>query len=290
MGYTSDMPHPNLAEIKQKFPTISIRHQLIDGGQKRVYAADHSLYGTVALKLISETESERVLREIEIATKNRFKNVPEMFETGKFTHSSGESIYIIEQFIEGETLREYLRINKVTSLKFAVDLLSSLLNLAVELEKSNVIHRDIKPENIIVDNSGNFWVLDFGIARMISGGKTLTSSSSHFAPATPGYAPPEQYRNVRREIDIRVDLFAIGVVSYECLTGQNPFLVGAKSPLDVFQLTETLVPKSVGVPGDKSMQLSGFISILMDKFPSRRPNNAVTALSWFESVIPTLEF
>jgi eukaryotic-like serine/threonine-protein kinase len=282
------MSLPSLDEIRNALPNYILGQKLMDGGQKRVYRATHLSHGEVVIKFALSEGDARVIREIDIAKQHSFRSVPQMLESGSINYTEGDVIYIVEKFIEGESLRAYLETHKKASLKFVVGFLKTMLHQSVELEKHGVIHRDIKPENIIVATDGTFWLLDFGIARPIIG-STLTAPDAQFGPATPGYAPSEQFRNVRRETDIRADLFAIGVTAYEILVGENPFRVGAQNPLDVFRLTETLTPTPLLVEGDNHRQLSGFISVLMDRYPSRRPNTAVIALDWFESVLPSLE-
>ena len=93
----------------------------------------------------------------------------------------------------------------------------------------------------MVDRNGEYWLLDFGIARHLDK-ESITASGAMFGPASAGYAPPEQFRNIKTEIDIRTDLFAIGVVAYEALTGSHPFLQGAKDRVDAYRRTMRSCP------------------------------------------------
>jgi serine/threonine-protein kinase len=174
------------------------------------------------------------------------------------------------------------------SIAFIIQLIRTLLQFAVEAEKKKLVHRDIKPENIMIDISNNLWILDFGIARHLEK-SSLTMTQDRFGPHTAGYAAPEQFRNLKRDIDIRADLFTIGIVAYEAFTGENPFRSGARDALAVLYRTETLLVSPLIIPGDSQNQLSGFIRVLIEKFPSRRPPNAETALNWFNTIIPTLQ-
>jgi len=90
-------------------------------------------------------------------------------------------------------------------------------------ERSQIVHRDVKPENIMQDSAGGFWLLDFGIARHLDL-SSLTASGLPYRKMTLGYAPPEQCRNFKREIDSRADLFALGVTMHECATVRMTFL------------------------------------------------------------------
>ena len=109
-------------------------------------------------------------------------------------------------------------------------------------------------------------------------------------PHTPGYAAPEQFNNLKSDIDSRADLFSIGVVTYECLSGKNPFSAGAISHLDILQRTETITPVSFQIIGDTQQQFMGLLSSLMGKYPSRRPKDATQALNWLSAAMSTLKY
>ena len=140
----------------------------------------------------------------------------------------------------------------------------------------------------MLDDKGKFWILDFGIARHLEKA-SITKTEARFGPHTVGYAAPEQFRNYKKDIDIRADLFSIGVVAYEAFSGVNPFWLEAQNAIDVLYRTETVLPSPLLIPGDSQRQLSGLIGIMMEKFPSRRPSSAEVALNWFESLLPTIK-
>ena len=128
--------------------------------------------------------------------------------------------------------------------------------------------------------------LDFGIARFL-GMPSITKTEAVMGPHTPGYAAPEQFNNVKKDIDSRADLFSIGVVTYECITGQNPFREGAMSHLDILQRTETIVPVNFEMPGDSQKQFMALLGSMMGKYPSRRPKNGRQAYDWLSAAKPT---
>lgn len=279
---------PNIATIQARLPLLRDISPIAQGGQKLVYRALHETHGQVVLKLILDaTANERSMREIEVATTCQFTNVPRLFESGTIDHDGGSTLYLVEEFVAGETLRERLRSGPLPS-AMVLRLIDALLQVAVELEQQGLVHRDIKPENIVVGPSESFWLLDFGIARHL--GKTsLTATAAHFGPHTAGYSAPEQFRNVKIHVDIRADLFSIGVIAYEALTGQHPFIAGARDYLDVLRRTEQATPASLVIQGDTYGQLSIYIQTLMDKYPSRRPPTATVAQEWFRGLLPSID-
>jgi len=119
---------------------------------------------------------------------------------------------------------------------------------------------------------------------------SLTKTDALIGPHTPGYAAPEQFNNLKKDIDSRADLFSIGVVTYECLSGFNPFSEGAISHFDILQRTETVTPLSFQIYGDTQQQFMGLLSSLMGKYPSRRPQNANQALNWLNGAKYTFQF
>ena len=206
-----------------------------------------------------------------------------MFYEGK------ETLYTIEQRIMGEVLRKRIEQGSRFSLQEAVNLLEQGLLFINQLEDKKIIHRDIKPENIIVSEDGTVYFLDFGIARALEM-ESLTKTEAVLGPHTPGYAPPEQFNNLKNDIDSRADLFSLGVVVYECLTGKNPFREGARSALEILQKTETITPVIYTVRGDTQQQFMALLGSLMGKYPSRRPKDAKQALDWLTAAKPTLQY
>lgn len=256
------------------------------GGQKMVYSAEHSIYGKVVIKLYFNIDDPRAKREIFIEEKINLCCVPHIYETGTMLYDGAETLYSVEQRIDGIVVRERLKKGNLFSLHEAVSFLEQGLNFISQLENIGIVHRDIKPENIIIGLDGTVFFLDFGIARVL-GLPSLTKTEAIMGPHTPGYAAPEQFNNLKSDIDSRADLFSLGVVVYECITGNNPFREGAKSPLDILQKTETITPVAYVIKGDTQQQFMALLSSLMGKYPSRRPRNAKQALAWLNATKPT---
>jgi serine/threonine-protein kinase len=248
------------------------------GGQKAVFSAKHPRFGSVVVKLFFKNDL-RSQRELDISKSTVFDCVPTIYESGQILYESVETLYVVEQRVEGDELRKRIERGERFSLREAVDFLEQGLIFIRQLEQKRIVHRDIKPENIIISPDSKVYFLDFGIARIL-GVPSLTKTEAIAGPHTPGYAAPEQFNNLKNDIDSRADLFSIGVVTYECLSGANPFREGARGDLDVLQRTETITPVTFQVQGDSQQQFMGLLSSLMGKYPSRRPKDAEQALNW----------
>lgn len=282
------MAVPNVDQIRSLLPQITAVNPLTTGGQKSVFRATHKDFGDVVVKFVlSGDANERILREIDIASRNNFPHVPEMYQAGTVGGGDQKSLFIIERFIPGESLRSLRNRGERLTLPEIVQFLKDLLETIVELEKHDIVHRDIKPENIIRDTRSVFWLLDFGIARDLRQA-SLTATSANFGPHTAGYAAPEQFRNLKKQIDSQADLFSAGVVAYELATGRHPFADGARDYLDILRRTEMMAVAPLVLEGDSSGQLSKFILVLMEKFPSRRPPTAQMALDWLQGIVGIL--
>lgn len=269
--------------------TYSNIEMLARGGQKIVFSAHHSKYGDVVIKLFFRLDDPRSLREIEIGKQFHISAVPTIYETGHLFYEKSDTLYIVEQRVTGIELRKLITNGYRFSLKEAVEFLEQSLKFVQSIENLGIVHRDIKPENIILGNSGDVYFLDFGIARVLDM-PSITKTEAMIGPHTPGYAAPEQFNNLKKQIDSRSDIFSVGVVTYECITGENPFRKGAQSALDVLQRTETITPASFQIPGDTQKHFMALLSSMMGKFPSRRPKNASQALDWLNAAKATFVF
>lgn len=273
-------------EFKQVFQKFDL---LDRGGQKIVYSARHAIYGEVVVKLYFKLDDPRSRREIDITQHLNYNCVPRIYETGIILREGAETLYTVEQRISGEVLRKRIERGDLFSLREAVNFLEQGLVFISQLESQKIIHRDIKPENIIVSEDGIVFFLDFGIARVLDL-PSLTKTEAIAGPHTPGYAAPEQFNNLKNDIDSRADLFSMGVVVYECLTGKNPFREGARSALEILQKTETITPVVYTIKGDTQQQFMALLSSLMGKYPSRRPKDAKQALNWLTAAKPTFQY
>lgn len=254
-----------------------------NAGQKYVFTAEHPQYGTVVLKVIKpEQDLERIKREIQILKDCQGFNTSTIYEDGEINFEGESFFYIIEAFIDGMNLRQYLIENKTLSYHEVYELLSSILNAIQLLEQRKLVHRDIKPENIMRAQDGNYYLIDFGIARDLSR-DSLTDTENRFGPHTAGYAPIEQINNEKENIDSRVDLYSLAVIAYEGLTGSNPFLEDCQNIIQVIRKIEK--GSFNHLDDNEHDELNEFIHACMNRYRTRRPSTAADARDWFQAIL-----
>jgi serine/threonine protein kinase len=211
----------DLAWLGQKFPDLSPIAPLGTGGQKTVFSAQHPTDGDVVLKIIHpQHDPETANREMLAVKAVQSPRVPRILDNGTITTTLGNSIWIREQRVSGTPLSERLQsgpIDPTRLLKLGLHMLEAL----VSAEQVHIVHRDVKPDNIMCDTNDNFWLLDFGVARHLRL-QSLTATSSPFGKFTPGYAPPEQFRNIKHDIDARADLGRADPRALAATAGREP--------------------------------------------------------------------
>ncbi|MGJ8723569.1 MAG: serine/threonine-protein kinase [Roseibacillus sp.] len=201
-------------EIADKFPQFEILECLGRGGMGVVYKArQKSLNRLVAIKILAperESEShfsERFAHEAELLAK---LNHPHIVTIHDFGETDG-LYYLVMEYVDGVNLRDLLRDGKLEA-KQALAIVPPVCEALQYAHDKGIVHRDIKPENLLVDREGGIKIADFGIAFLVG----ATSETS----GTPPYMAPEQ--GTPSEVDHRADIYALGVVLYEMLTGERP--------------------------------------------------------------------
>lgn len=276
-----------ISELKSRFSSIE---RIKKGGQKVVYKATSHDGEIVALKIISNATDPRVLQEISLVKTLSMPCVPQIIESGLVTDEavSEDALYIIEQYVDGLSLRDWINAKNSVNLKFAYTLLEALLSAEIELENNQILHRDINPNNIILGEDGIIYLIDFGLAKII-GGSSLTQTAAAHGPFTPGYAPHEQFANIKLSQDVRTDLFQIGITVYECCVGSNPFVKPNETVFQIMSRTMTMMPPLLDLPGDTKGQFAQFVNMLMAKNQSQRPDTAMDAMRYLKAIRSTLE-
>ncbi len=273
-----------LAYIAQKFPELTNISPLDQGGFKYVLSVSHPTDGENVLKIIDPSSApERIDREILASQVVQSPRVPRLLETGTVDLPFGECVWIREQKISGTSLRTHLSLNGPLAPSGTLQLTQQALEALADAEKVKIVHRDVKPENIMFDQEGNFWLLDFGIARHLA--MPALTQTGAAVQCTPGYAPPEQFQNLRDEIDARSDLFALGVTIYEAATGKHPFRDGATSPPEIFHRTVIQAVPPLVLPLQQSESFRDLIGALVGKRRDLRPRTVAEALEWVNEII-----
>ena len=205
--------------------TFAGRYQIIEelgkGGMGRVYKVlDKEVNAKVALKLIKpeiakdKKTIERFRNELKVARDIAHKNVCRMYHLGK----EKGAYYITMEYVSGEDLKSFIRRSGIISVGKAISIANQVCEGLSEAHRLGVIHRDLKPQNIMIDKEGNVRIMDFGIARSLRA-KGITGSGVMIG--TPNYMSPEQVDG--KETDQRSDIYSLGVILYEMVTGRAPF-------------------------------------------------------------------
>ncbi|OGD30476.1 MAG: hypothetical protein A2Y56_06030 [Candidatus Aminicenantes bacterium RBG_13_63_10] len=251
------------------------RYEVIEelgkGGMGRVYRVfDQKLQEVVALKLLNPEISfnskavDRFRNELRFARKISHRNVVKLYDLGEegFTH------YITMEHVDGENLKRFIkRSGQLTPAK-AVHLALQVSEGLTEAHHLGVVHRDLKPQNIMIDPEGNARVLDFGIARFTDS-EPLTASGVMIG--TPEYMSPEQID--MKEVDARTDIYALGIILFEMLTGRVPF--EGETPISIALQHKSRPPRN---PRELNPQidpaLAGIILKCLEKDRGRRYQTA----------------
>jgi serine/threonine-protein kinase len=254
-----------------------VKHRIGSGGMADVYCAlDEQLGRDVAVKLLHRRFAEdqefveRFRREASSAAGLQHPNVVGVFDRGEWDGTS----YIAMEHLDGRTLKQLITEEAPLDPIRAIDLVVQVLRAARFAHKRGIIHRDLKPHNAIVDPDGRVKVTDFGIAR--AGASDMTQTGSIMGTAQ--YLSPEQAQGV--PVDERSDLYSIGVVLYEMLTGRVPFEGDSAVSIALKQVAEAPTPPRSLNP-DTPAELEAVILRALEKDPGRRYQDAdefITAL------------
>ena len=216
-------------ELAPSFPQLEILECLGRGGMGVVYKArQKSLNRLVALKLLAPERvgdaqfAARFTREAQALAALNHPNIVTVYDFGQ----AGGFYFLLMEFVDGVNLRQLLRTRRLAP-EEALAIVPPLCDALQCAHDRGIVHRDIKPENLLLDRAGHVKVADFGIARMLSAVETggekapLPGSSTQGTSGTPGYSAPEQ-QNAPQGVDSRADIYSLGVVLYEMLTGELP--------------------------------------------------------------------
>ncbi|MGB6866585.1 MAG: serine/threonine-protein kinase, partial [Candidatus Aminicenantaceae bacterium] len=273
--------------------TFAGRYQIIEeigkGGMGKVYKVlDKEVKAKIALKLIKpeiasdKKTIERFRNELKTARDISHKNICRMYDLNK----EEGSYYITMEYVSGEDLKSFIRRSEKLTIGKAITVAKEVCEGLTEAHRLGVVHRDLKPSNIMIDREGNVRIMDFGIARSLS---TKGITGAGVMIGTPEYMSPEQVEG--KDVDHRSDIYSLGVILYEMLTGRVPFegdtalAVAMKHKGDMPKDPKELNPQ---IPDD----LNSVILKCLEKDKEKRFQSAEEFRSELENIekgIPTTE-
>ncbi|ATD68950.1 MULTISPECIES: Stk1 family PASTA domain-containing Ser/Thr kinase [Gordonia] len=197
------------------------------GGMSEVhYARDLVLHRDVAIKVLRADLARdpsfylRFRREAQNAAKLNHPTIVQVFDTGEAETEDGPLPFIVMEYVDGDTLRDVLRANGPIAPRQAMTWMADVAAAMDFSHRNGIVHRDMKPANVMIDKSGAVKVMDFGIARAMSD-STSTMTQTSAVMGTAQYLSPEQARGIK--VDPRSDIYSMGCVLFELLTGEPPF-------------------------------------------------------------------
>jgi tetratricopeptide (TPR) repeat protein/tRNA A-37 threonylcarbamoyl transferase component Bud32 len=269
------------------------RYQIVEdlgkGGMGRVYKAlDNEIGERVALKILKpeiaadEQTIERFRNELKTARQISHKNICRMYHLGR-EHGT---YYITMEYVSGEDLKStVLRVGQLSVGK-TVSIIAQVCEGLAEAHRLGVVHRDLKPQNIMIDKAGNAKIMDFGIARSVKA-KGLTEAGVMIG--TPEYMSPEQVDG--QEADQRADIYALGIILFELLTGRVPF--EGETPFSVaYKQKNELPPSAKKLNPQIPEDLDRLILKCLEKDKTKRFQNAADVLAELvkiEKALPSTE-
>jgi tetratricopeptide (TPR) repeat protein len=251
------------------------RFELIErlgiGGFGSVWKArDKELDRTVAIKIprqggMTPEEQEKFFREARAAAQLRHPRIVSVHEVGR----DGDSVYIVSDFVRGVTLGDWLTGQRLTS-REAAELCAKVADALDHAHEKGIVHRDLKPANIMMDYDGQPHLMDFGLARRDAGEITVTMDGQVLG--TPAYMSPEQAQGEGHTADRRSDVYSLGVILFQLLTGELPFRGNAR--MLMVQVINDEPPSPRKLNANVSKDLETVTLKCLEKDPSRRYQSA----------------
>lgn len=249
---------------------------IASGGMATVYSAiDTRLDRPVAVKIMhahlaqDEDFVARFIREAKAAAAISHPNLISVHDQGWNTGGT-PAVFLVMELVSGSTLRDLINQKGRLAPGEVLPILSEVLSALAVAHKAGIVHRDLKPENIMISTEGKIKVGDFGLARAMSAGQTLTADASVLL-GTVAYLAPEQ---VQRGIaDARSDVYSLGVVTFEALTGKKPY--EGESPIHIaYQHVNERIPAPSTIVTNLPKEVDELVVRATSPDPDLRPANA----------------
>ncbi len=217
------MQNTTMLQISDQFDHYQIRAHIARGGMSNIYRAYDLLTGNEVVLKIPDMMSigdpaqyERFQRELEVMKTLNHPSIQKGLGSGRFNNTP----YLVTELVDGESMRDMVTRKAPLPPEEAIELIKKISDGLAHCHDNGIIHRDLKPENILITSEGQPVILDFGLA-LTKGAHRVTYANLSSTAGTPEYMSPEQVEGQRG--DQRTDIYAVGIMMYELLTGSTPF-------------------------------------------------------------------
>ncbi len=257
------------------------------GGFAAVFRVrDTTLNRDVAAKVLdldlapSPTLAERFLREAQTIARLEHPHIVPIYKVGRHE----EVLYIIMRCIDGPSLRQLLGTHRRLSVGDAARIARQVADALAYAHSHDIVHRDVKPDNILLDKSGHVLVTDFGIAKAAQAATAAQLTTEGMIIGTPQYMSPEQAAGDK--VDGRSDIYSLGIVLYQMLSGEPPFDGDSSASILAKQLTQTPLPIR-RIRSDVPEELAFVLERMLEKNPGRRLQTATELSRALVNALPT---
>lgn len=267
----SDSTLRKSVKIEQKFAGYELLEQIGRGGMGVVYKARQLQPSrTVALKMIragifaSAADIQRFHTEADATANLEHDGIVPIYEVGE---RDGEHFFSMK-FIEGESLAKRIAAGDMTRQQ-AVELLKTVCDAVAHAHQQGIVHRDLKPTNILLDSKGRPWVTDFGLAKYLDRDSTLTAAGD--VMGTPGYMSLEQAAGQADKVTATSDVYSLGAILYEILTGEPPIQVDTVGPLNFLDVLQRIQEQEAAPPRTKDRRIPRDLDTICLKCLEKEP-------------------
>ena len=263
-----------------------LQRLIASGGMATIYAGiDTRLDRPVAVKIMhahlanDEAFVSRFIKEAKATAALSHPNIVSIQDQG-WNEGGPPAVFLVMELVEGSTLRDFLNQHRVVSIEQMFQLMTPVISALAAAHKIGIIHRDIKPENILISKDGRVKVADFGLARNMAIGQTMTVESSVVLGSV-SYLSPEQVQ--RGVADARSDIYAVGIVLFEMLTGGKPY--EGETPIQIaYRHVNDRIPTLQSIKSDIPITISELVHAATAPNPDHRPKDAEELLNKFREI------